>query len=50
MKKIKQLINRIKNTFTLNRYYIGEVEGKDIPTEYDGKPVLIYSKGWIYTA
>lgn len=44
---MKKLLTKIKQLFTVNRVYIGDIDR--IPTEWEGKAVLVYHHGWIIT-
>ena len=44
---MKKLLIKIKQLFSVNRVYIGDVEC--IPTEWEGRSVLAYHHGWIIT-
>ena len=45
---MKKLLIKIKQLFSVNRVYIGEVE--EVPTEWKGKAVLVYHNGYIIVA
>ena len=44
---MKKLLTKIKQLFSVNRVYIGDVES--VPTEWEGRSVLAYHHGWIIT-
>lgn len=44
---MKKLLTKIKQLFSVNRVYIGDVEC--IPMEWEGRSVLAYHHGWIIT-
>ena len=44
---MKKLLTKIKQLFSVNRVYIGDVES--VPTEWEGRSVLVYHHGWIIT-
>lgn len=44
---MKKALRKIRDLLKVNRVYIGEVN--EIPTEWEGKAVLVYHHGWIIT-
>lgn len=45
---MKKVLMKIKDLFKVERVYIGEVE--EVPTEWNGRAVLVYHKGYIVVA
>lgn len=45
---MKKVLMKIKDLFKVERVYIGEVE--EVPTEWNGRGVLVYHKGYIVVA